>query len=418
MKRTQLYQMVWEKPMTKLGTELGISDVGLAKACRRHGIPVPPRGHWAKLAAGKPSPQIPLPNPDRDEEVSLTLTNPVKRRKERAEAQAKRVAIEERIRTLPAIDEAAETRPHPMVKATLAYIARIPTLEKRYDRLSPMDRLQRDIERPPYIDKGRRRIHVPNGLHLTVSDESAEWALTMHDKLMKSLSATGCKFSSGQRNERDPIALVCERKDEQMFFTFSEGCRRHELTADELLAARKRNQWSNTWEWRPSGRFTWSIRGSEYSLAQQWAGKRPDIETKLPGIVAICLDFLDRQPGVRSERLATEARHRQDAEDRERQRRIATAKREQVEHALEISRLYEEELRLREFLNHLENTLPEFTVEFQRKLKGWLRTVRSELNEDPPHLRKLTETILQPFWHASQPDWWPLELSWPSRNAD
>lgn len=418
MKRTQLYQMVWGKPMTKLGTELGISDVGLAKACRRHGIPVPPRGHWAKLAAGKPSPQIPLPNPGKEEDVRLTLTDPDKRSRERANAQAKRVAIEERIQTLPPIDDAAEARPHPMVKATLAYIARIPALEKRHDRLSPMDRLQRDIERPPYVDKGRRRIHVSNGLHLTVSDASAEWALAMHDKLMKSLSAMGCKFSLGQRHERDPIALICERKGEQMFFTFSEGCRRHELTEEELSAARKRNQWTNTWEWRPSGKFTWSIRGSEYSLDHQWAGKRPDIEAKLSGIVATCLDFLDRQPGIRSARLAAEARHRQEAEDRETQRRIATAKREQVERALEISQLYEEERRLKEYLDHLENTLPEFTVEFQRKLKGWLRTVRNELNEDPPHLRKLTETILQPFWHASQPDWWPLELSWPSRSAD
>lgn len=417
MKRTQLYQMVWEKPMTRLGTELGISDVGLAKACRRHGIPVPPRGHWAKLAAGKPSPQIPLPNPDKEEDVRLTLTDPGKRSKERANAQAKRVAIEERIQTLPPIDEVAGARPHPMVKATLAYIARIPALEKRHERLSPMDRLQRDIERPPYVDKGRRRIHVSNGLHLTVSDESAEWALAMHDKLMKSLSAMGCKFSLGQRHERDPIALVCERKDEQMFFTFSEGCRRHELTEDELSAARKRNQWSNTWEWRPSGRFTWSIRGSEYSLDHQWAGKRTDIEAKLSGIVATCLDFFDRQPGIRSARLAAEARHRQEAEDRETQRRIATAKREQVKRALEISQLYEEDRKLKEYLDHLESTLPEFTVEFQRKLKGWLRTVRNELNEDPPHLRKLTETILQPFWHASQPDWWPSELSWPSRSA-
>lgn len=51
IKRSALHALVWAKPMTQIGKELGISDVGLAKACRRHGIPVPPRGHWAKLAA-------------------------------------------------------------------------------------------------------------------------------------------------------------------------------------------------------------------------------------------------------------------------------------------------------------------------------------------------------------------------------
>jgi hypothetical protein len=30
----------------------GISDVGLAKACRRMGVPRPPVGYWAKRAAG------------------------------------------------------------------------------------------------------------------------------------------------------------------------------------------------------------------------------------------------------------------------------------------------------------------------------------------------------------------------------
>ena len=35
MKRSELYTKVWSTPMIKLAAELGISDVGLAKACRR-----------------------------------------------------------------------------------------------------------------------------------------------------------------------------------------------------------------------------------------------------------------------------------------------------------------------------------------------------------------------------------------------
>lgn len=41
MKRSELYGLVWAKPMTQLAAELGISDVGLAKACRRHAVPAP-----------------------------------------------------------------------------------------------------------------------------------------------------------------------------------------------------------------------------------------------------------------------------------------------------------------------------------------------------------------------------------------
>ena len=59
--RRDLYNRVWSTPMSKLARELDISDVGLAKACRRYNIPRPARGYWAKLAAGKASPKPGLP---------------------------------------------------------------------------------------------------------------------------------------------------------------------------------------------------------------------------------------------------------------------------------------------------------------------------------------------------------------------
>lgn len=59
--RQQLYELVWSGPITTLAKSLTISDVGLAKACRRGDIPLPPRGYWAKLNAGKRVIRPPLP---------------------------------------------------------------------------------------------------------------------------------------------------------------------------------------------------------------------------------------------------------------------------------------------------------------------------------------------------------------------
>src|SRR5262245_33698245 len=50
--REDLYKLVWTEPIHKLSTEYCLSDVGLAKTCRRHNIPIPPRGYWAKKQAG------------------------------------------------------------------------------------------------------------------------------------------------------------------------------------------------------------------------------------------------------------------------------------------------------------------------------------------------------------------------------
>lgn len=48
--------------MWKVAPEFGLSGNGLAKLCRREGIPVPGPGYWAKLAHGKrvKKPALPL----------------------------------------------------------------------------------------------------------------------------------------------------------------------------------------------------------------------------------------------------------------------------------------------------------------------------------------------------------------------
>ena len=42
--RRQLHDLVWAEPKTQLAKRLGLSDVGLAKACRRADVPIPERG--------------------------------------------------------------------------------------------------------------------------------------------------------------------------------------------------------------------------------------------------------------------------------------------------------------------------------------------------------------------------------------
>lgn len=61
LKREDLYQLLWTAPVAEIAARMGLSDVGLAKACRRADIPLPPRGHWAKVGAGQRIVQAALP---------------------------------------------------------------------------------------------------------------------------------------------------------------------------------------------------------------------------------------------------------------------------------------------------------------------------------------------------------------------
>ena len=51
--RAQLYDEVWAEPVRTVAKRYGISDVALAKICRRLSVPVPGRGYWAEKEAGK-----------------------------------------------------------------------------------------------------------------------------------------------------------------------------------------------------------------------------------------------------------------------------------------------------------------------------------------------------------------------------
>lgn len=51
--RDELYEEVWSKPMLTLAREYGISDVGLAKICKKMEIPRPERGYWRKIEVGR-----------------------------------------------------------------------------------------------------------------------------------------------------------------------------------------------------------------------------------------------------------------------------------------------------------------------------------------------------------------------------
>src|SRR5439155_16915834 len=63
--RQRLYEEVWSEPTQKVAKRYGVSDVAIAKACALLDIPKPPRGYWAKKAAGQNLPNRP-PLSDRE----------------------------------------------------------------------------------------------------------------------------------------------------------------------------------------------------------------------------------------------------------------------------------------------------------------------------------------------------------------
>src|ERR1700752_657075 len=74
--RQELYDRVWAEPVDTLAKEFRLSNVGLGKACRRHNIPVPPRGYWARRAVGQKIRHPPLPPSKNGIEAIALLGSP------------------------------------------------------------------------------------------------------------------------------------------------------------------------------------------------------------------------------------------------------------------------------------------------------------------------------------------------------
>lgn len=417
LKRTALHALVWSKPMTHLAKELGISDVGLAKTCRRHGVPVPPRGYWAQLAAGKALPKTPLPEVANDYEVQLATIEPERRNEERQERSAFAAAVSAKQQALIVMQSKVPKRPHrahPLVVATRAYAAKIPQLIKKRLQATERGGWHFIAPYPPDQDRGRWYVSAPDGLHFVVAQEKLEWTIDVHENLIRGLESAGVRCSADKHPGNKELQLSCELEGEVLHVGFSEGYRRRAATASGRGPESDSPGHTTDQAWEASGRFTWSVCGTEHSVAQKWSGTQAEIDAKLTEVIAGCLTLLESQPEVRARRMDNEEKARQESAQRERARRRREALGKQVENAFNASRTYADETALLEYLTILEMTLSDYREPFREKLSVWITAVRDELKCFPPHLHVLADSIVGNRWNDDPPDWWPENVPWPS----
>lgn len=87
--RQTLHARIWAEPVCAVALSLGVSDVGLLKACRRAGVQTPPRGYWTRVRRLErlPDPPVLEPRPDLRDWVVIApaqaLRDPLVRRASR-----------------------------------------------------------------------------------------------------------------------------------------------------------------------------------------------------------------------------------------------------------------------------------------------------------------------------------------------
>jgi hypothetical protein len=111
--RKVFHDLVWTKPMVQLAKEFAISDVALHKICRKHAVPTPPVGWWARQAAGKEVKRTPLPKVKSEAEIVIAGADLTSTDAALAEAR-------ERARILASSGEISSAAAmHPVIRRTL-----------------------------------------------------------------------------------------------------------------------------------------------------------------------------------------------------------------------------------------------------------------------------------------------------------
>lgn len=112
--RRAFYDLVWSKPITHIAKEFALSDVAIHKICRKHAIPTPPAGYWARRHAGQKVEQTPFPEDTSSGRAQITIAAPEIRGETTAVAAAREAA---RVR---ASDEPVASAQDAIVDRTIA----------------------------------------------------------------------------------------------------------------------------------------------------------------------------------------------------------------------------------------------------------------------------------------------------------
>lgn len=405
--RHQLYARVWEKPMTQLSKEFGLSDVGLAKICRKSGIPLPERGYWAKVAAGYRGAKRALPRKDYDPEIEIFDREPITEEAVQ-EKQVKKSLQKEQVAAIGAIEIPSQlTNPHRLSKMTLLYFVEIQKKVERQSKIKDWTKIDwRD--RAPSQDNGRYQSWPEHGYDLRVSMECLNRALCFLDVLVKQLEQKGFEIQQNVKGQmfRDQL-IEAVKDDERIRFQMSEGYKQRMLTSDELKKAREERSWASAQERVASGIFTFTLKGCVDWQEKRYVDGSKKIEYQLPAIIA---EFINRISREKEARIA-KAKAEQERRDRERRRELD--QRRQNEQQRQFNEVNSEAEKIKEYeqlVTYLARLESEHLTEFgelQENVQAWFRLVRSIADQKNP-LKNRLEYLRNLRGHDSENIIWML----------
>lgn len=382
----QLFEMVWERPVLIIAKEIGVSDVGLSKACRKAGITLPARGHWAKPVSKRP--RRPKP-PTSTTPVTFHVLNVEKAARLRPE----NVIKDPKILIVP--KELSD--PHPLVKKWLGAA-----------------RKAKELNNALVFDKTKV-------LNSHISPTEVDRCALLYDSLIKASESSGYTWGIGSNGS------FVQVDGEELLITIQERIRRFDIPPPPPKPFKRGQQWrpdvtamrAARFEWEPTGVFSLIVDArSEVLIQKTWTdSKTGKLESKLGQILT---GFVRIAASVKAQRSSDEAsRRRRAEEERVRTERIGQQRRldKLRQNLMRNLESWERAQRLRAFIQATVEASPRDEAT-QMALAMWVSWASRQvelldpLKVDIPKVIDLSVDLPNSeygYWSSSKQvdDWWP-----------
>ena len=363
--RNKLYEEVWAKPVVHVAVQYGVSDTAIKKVCKALNVPVPPRGYWAKLKAGKATKKIPLPVSEGSTKYigARTHINPpdAEVRKEPLAflPEAGRQQVTAAARSIELTPENARLH-----KKITAYKAVVADWNKN-------DRKAEDAQR-----KHSNYYNAPPFLAGVISKETLPRVYRLLDALYRRVESLG-----GSVN--DDLTLKIRGETVRLEINEGQDKIKHEITREEAKAillyedSRKHGGWAREPQIRKhdyifNGRLRFSIsKGKFYKDTE-----KVKLEDRLGEIL---IGLYEESELVRIERVKREEEARK-REEQERQQQIFNEKyNREVEKTVSLGNAaldYEKAVRIRSYTIAVESSFG--TAQIDEETAAWLKWAKDK----------------------------------------
>lgn len=331
--RQELYEKVWTTPTVTLAKDYGISDVALAKICKKHKIPKPPLGYWARVAAGK-----------KVVHKSLSAI---------ADSQLQQIRI--RKRPEGAGEECLGPETKTALAAEKAEANRIHVPSQLESPHPLVERTLKSLQSAAKNEFGLVRPKATQCLDIAVSRDSIDRSVLVMDTLVKAIEGRGYSVSviEEERARRTSVTVL----DESVHIQLKEL-----LDHKEKAVTPKQREDYLRWhrrpevEYFPSGRLALCIVSDEMKGCRRvWAdGSRHKVEDRLNAFIGGLFTAAEAIKAARAER----ERWKREWEEAERRRLQAEQRRWEEEKRIRDLEAqlasWEKSQKIRQFLGAVE----------------------------------------------------------------